>query len=80
MEETRAAAWPELWGGVSPQYKARIQELQGHSMCLGGVTANTAVAVLSWFLKLLADLREGFVKQRTDPGRWVVQGMPRPKV
>lgn len=44
---------------------------------LGGVTANTTLVALSCFLKLLADLREGFVRQRTDPGRWVVQGVPR---
>lgn len=44
---------------------------------LGGMTANTTLVALSCFLKLLADLREGFVRQKTDPGTWVVQGIPR---
>jgi len=43
----------------------------------GGVTANATLAALSCFLKPLADFREVFVRQRTDPGRWVDQGVPR---
>lgn len=74
LEETQAAAWTELWE-VSPILTLNIKlkdRSHGalHAANLGGVTTDTVLAAQ-------ANLREGFMKQRTGPGRWDVHGMSR---
>lgn len=74
LEETQAAAGTELLG-LSPiptlnvKLKCRSHGAL-HAANLGGVTTNTVLAAQ-------ADLREGFMKERTGPGRWDVQGTSR---